>query len=284
MGLNVYAYGWRDYDPAIGRFTKIDRFAEKYFSVSSYNYAGNNPVLFVDIAGDSIGSGRDHFNKFKNEVINMRNKILSERQREIDRLYTKGDVDGSKRLEDKYEKIDSEPDSKMAVLNQTLNELNMLEASEQIYNLIVNSPDVSPTSDGNVTYDVSSRSVNVNIRGVYNMGRFAHELKHAFQFQIGALSFNETGKLGGYLYDLNDEYEAFSRGAFFNGTYKSKDDINKDYSILPKGPYNIDTVIPGRGSLNVKFKDQLQSSTYRSSTYGTAQQQFYINWEKDVKK
>ena len=54
LGLNVYAYGWRDYDPAIGRFLKIDRFAEKYSSVTPYNYAGNNPVYFVDIKGDSL--------------------------------------------------------------------------------------------------------------------------------------------------------------------------------------------------------------------------------------
>ena len=54
LGLNVYAYGWRDYDPAIGRFTKIDRFAEKYPKYTPYGYAGNNPVLINDIQGDSL--------------------------------------------------------------------------------------------------------------------------------------------------------------------------------------------------------------------------------------
>ena len=54
LGLNTYAYGWRDYDPAIGRFNKIDRFAGKYMDKTPYHYGGNNPISFVDIAGDSI--------------------------------------------------------------------------------------------------------------------------------------------------------------------------------------------------------------------------------------
>lgn len=54
LGLNTYAYGWRDYDPTIGRFNKIDRFAEKYHRYTPYGYAGNNPVLVNDIQGDSL--------------------------------------------------------------------------------------------------------------------------------------------------------------------------------------------------------------------------------------
>jgi RHS repeat-associated protein len=54
LGLNTYAYGWRDYDPAIGRFMKMDRFAEKYHRYTPYGYAGNNPVLVNDIQGDSL--------------------------------------------------------------------------------------------------------------------------------------------------------------------------------------------------------------------------------------
>lgn len=54
LGLNTYAYGWRDYDPTIGRFLKIDRFAEKYMEKTPYNYAANNPIYYIDVAGDSI--------------------------------------------------------------------------------------------------------------------------------------------------------------------------------------------------------------------------------------
>ncbi|WP_264536422.1 DUF6443 domain-containing protein [Flavobacterium sp. N1736] len=54
LGLNTYAYGWRDYDPAIGRFNKIDRYTENYADVSPYSYITNNPVFFREIKGDSI--------------------------------------------------------------------------------------------------------------------------------------------------------------------------------------------------------------------------------------
>lgn len=54
LGKNTYAYQWRDYDPALGRFNKIDRFAEKYQSMTPYHFTANNPIRFVEIAGDSI--------------------------------------------------------------------------------------------------------------------------------------------------------------------------------------------------------------------------------------
>ncbi|WP_208295873.1 DUF6443 domain-containing protein [Maribacter caenipelagi] len=66
LGKNTLAYQWRDYDPAIGRFNKIDRFAEKYYSHSPYHFAANNPIMFVDIKGDSINVGKKYqaeFNK-----------------------------------------------------------------------------------------------------------------------------------------------------------------------------------------------------------------------------
>ena len=53
-GLNLYHLGARDYDPLIGRPLKADRFSEKYPSLSPYHYAANNPILFVDVNGDSI--------------------------------------------------------------------------------------------------------------------------------------------------------------------------------------------------------------------------------------
>jgi RHS repeat-associated protein len=54
LGKNTYAFQWRDYDPAIGRFNKIDRFAEKYNRISPYAFTANNPIFFNEIKGDSI--------------------------------------------------------------------------------------------------------------------------------------------------------------------------------------------------------------------------------------
>ena len=53
-GLDWYDYGARQYDAALGRFMTTDRFSEKYYSMSPYQYAANNPVNIVDINGDSL--------------------------------------------------------------------------------------------------------------------------------------------------------------------------------------------------------------------------------------
>ncbi|WP_299464622.1 RHS repeat-associated core domain-containing protein [uncultured Microscilla sp.] len=54
FGLNWLSYGQREYDPAIGRFNRVDRFAENYYGFSSYQYGANDPIKHIDVNGGSL--------------------------------------------------------------------------------------------------------------------------------------------------------------------------------------------------------------------------------------
>ena len=50
-GLNLYDYGARFYDPAIGRFSTVDPMSEDIISTSPYLYCADNPVNLIDSDG-----------------------------------------------------------------------------------------------------------------------------------------------------------------------------------------------------------------------------------------
>ncbi len=51
FGLNLYHYGFRLYDPVLGRFPSLDPIADDFAFVSPYNYAENEPVGSIDLWG-----------------------------------------------------------------------------------------------------------------------------------------------------------------------------------------------------------------------------------------
>lgn len=52
--LEQYDYGARFYDPVVGRFNSVDRFAERHLNLSTYQYAASNPIRNIDVNGDSV--------------------------------------------------------------------------------------------------------------------------------------------------------------------------------------------------------------------------------------
>ena len=60
LGLNMYDFGARNYDAALGKWMNIDPLADAYFGLSPYNYVANNPILLNDFDGKKITFSIDY--------------------------------------------------------------------------------------------------------------------------------------------------------------------------------------------------------------------------------
>ena len=86
-GLNTYDYGARQYNPVTAHWDRVDPLCEKYYSMSPYNYCGNNPVRFIDPDGkwiwdengNLLSEGRDNeetLSKFLNTSLDNARLLL----------------------------------------------------------------------------------------------------------------------------------------------------------------------------------------------------------------
>ena len=83
-----YFYGFRMYDPAIGRFTGVDPIADQFAHLSVYNYASNDPIKNVDLHGLQGVPG---------QLVQLGNKIESKVQSFFD--YTKPSAGTQQRID-----------------------------------------------------------------------------------------------------------------------------------------------------------------------------------------
>ena len=64
--VDEYDFGARWYDPTMGRFCSMDKYAERYYGVTPYAFCMNNPINSTDPTGNYIIyiSGEDHMTQY----------------------------------------------------------------------------------------------------------------------------------------------------------------------------------------------------------------------------
>ena len=165
----------------------VDPMADKYPSISPYNYCMWNPMKLVDPDGREI--------KFDPESEAMIAKF-----------------------EEKTElrKKSAQTERERNELQQALDELAILKESNQMYHI-----EYGRTSSyyrkGETDYDIENNRVRIIIAYDGDDGDIAHELKHAYQFETGDLSFDSRtgGCATAVLYDITDEEAAYRRGSAY---------------------------------------------------------------------
>ncbi|SMD45748.1 RHS repeat-associated core domain-containing protein [Aquiflexum balticum DSM 16537] len=177
------------YDPAIGRFNRIDRFSEKYYGLSPYQYGANNPIKYIDINGDSI-------------VVNTQfaiPTIFGGVNANISLHYNNGTFNFQNGAE--Y----SGPDQFVNNVKSGLNELEKSNAGNEMINTLISSTEKMSISDSEsngyspskkeVSWNTESKSLIPTEMGLQNPKSFislGHELAHAEDHVKGTLNTSRT--------------------------------------------------------------------------------------------
>ena len=247
-------YGARQYDPTIARWISMDPKAEKLFQITTYNYCINNPVNYLDIYGLEFTKESE---KYVNAITNKTNKEITRRNKRITTITQKLSSKAlttkqRQRKENRITRLKFE----MNEYNNVLDEISLLSESNQIYHIEKNeSKNTSQESRSFTIWDNGRVLIGL---GDSDISSLAHELKHAYQFEIGAFSLGLMTK-DKHFYDKTDEKEAYKRGGLYGGNSKPTDPTL--YEKLPEGPLNV-------SDLSEEIKKNPQKLKEYSKAYG----------------
>jgi len=227
METGLYYYGKRYYDAQLGRFYTQDRFAEKYYSMTPYQYGGNNPIVTIDVNGDSLTANAW---EWANQITKYAKNKTTSNNKKLFNLKTKlnnGDI-----KQKDYDRKTKRLNESNTEFTAAINEIGDLVRSNQWYDVKI-SDDLGKSGDlsvlGKLTYDTKTGVAIINLlKSDANVGNAAHEFKHAYEFDIGgyALMPDGSGAANTEAWDIYEERDANKRGAAFGSSTMSEESGN----------------------------------------------------------